>query len=125
MDLNRFQLIPIANHAGDLIWDEVEKWNKFHRWTIGTQLVRSADSVAANLSEAYGRYTRAERKLFAMYARGSLCETKNWIQTAMRRGLIEAEKGKEINTALIDISFKLNGYIRSLRVSVLASTHPT
>jgi len=115
MDLNRFHLIPIANHAGDLIWAEVEKWDKFHRWTLGTQLVRSADSVAANLSEAYGRYSRGERRLFAMYARGSLCETINWIQTAIRRGLIEEEKGKVIDTALIEISYKLNGYIRSLR----------
>jgi four helix bundle protein len=115
MDLNRFHLIPISNQVSDIIWTEVEKWDKFNRWTIGTQLVRSADSVSANLSEAYGRYSRGERKLFAMYARGSLCETINWIQTAIRRGLIDADTGKAIDKALIDISFKLNGYIRSLR----------
>ncbi len=106
MDLNRFKLIQLSDQVSDNIWKEVEEWSKFDKWTIGTQLVRAADSVSANLSEAYGRYTYRERKLFSMYARGSLCETVNWIQKAIRRKLIDG---------LTDISFKLNGYIRSLR----------
>lgn len=115
MDLNRFKLIQLSDQVSDNIWKEVEEWSKFDKWTIGTQLVRAADSVSANLSEAYGRYTYRERKLFSMYARGSLCETVNWIQKAIRRKLIDANKGKEIIDGLTDISFKLNGCIRSLR----------
>jgi len=115
MDLNRFKLIQLSNQVSDKIWQEVEGWNKFDRWTIGTQLVRSADSISANLSEAYGRYTYKERKLFSMYARGSLCETVNWIQKAIRRKLLDTNKGNEILNDLTDISYKINGYIRAMR----------
>jgi len=115
MDLNRFKLIQLSNQVSDKIWKEVEGWNNFERWTIGTQLVRSADSISANLSEAYGRYTYKERKLFSMYARGSLCETVNWIQKSIRRKLLDTNKGNEILNDLTDISYKINGYIRALR----------
>lgn len=115
MDLSRFKLIELADQVSDEIWDEVGKWNYFHKSTIGKQLVRSADSISANLSEAYGRYTYAERRLFSMYARGSMCETINWINKAIRRDLISLEAGNEILRSLTNISFKLNGYIRSLK----------
>lgn len=115
MDLSRFKLIDLADQVSDDIWDEVAKWNYFHQSTIGKQLVRAADSISANLSEAYGRYTYPERRLFSMYARGSLCETINWINKAKRRNLISQEVGDEIMKSLIDISYKLNGYVRSLK----------
>jgi len=35
-------------------------------WTVGIQLVRAADSIGANIAEAYGRRTRA-------HARGLPC----------------------------------------------------
>lgn len=115
MDLNRFKLIELSNQISDTIWKEVTIWDKFDRWSTGIQLVRSADSISANLSEAYGRFTYKERKLFCLYARGSLCETINWIQKAKRRKIIDSRKSEEIMDALIDISYKLNGYIRSMR----------
>jgi len=115
MDLSRFKLISLANQVSDKIWKEVERWNKFDRWTLGTQLVRSADSISANLSEAYGRYTYKERRLFSMYARGSLCETINWIHKAIRRKMLDEDKGNEILHHLTDISYKINGYIRAMR----------
>ena len=77
MDLDRFNLIGQADLIGDVVWEEVTKWKHFSKDTIGKQLVRAADSISANLSEAYGRYSFADRKRFAYYARGSLCETTN------------------------------------------------
>ena len=115
MDLSRFKLIELSNQISDTIWKEVAIWDKFNKWTTGIQVVRSADSISANLSEAYGRFTYKERKLFCMYARGSLCETINWIQKATERKHIDSRKSEEIMNGLIDISYKLNGYIRSMR----------
>jgi len=50
-----------------------------------------------------------------MYARGSLCETINWIHKAIERKLLDADKGNEILNSLTDISYKINGYIRAMR----------
>lgn len=117
MDLNRFNLIEIANSTSDHIWNEVNSWGKFDRDTIGKQLVRAADSISANLSEAYGRYSYSDRKRFSYYARGSLCETINWIHKAIQRKLIDEDQGNVLTTQLTNISYKLNYYIKSLSQS--------
>lgn len=117
MDLERFNLIETGNKFCDQIWDEVDQWNQFSKDTIGKQLVRAADSITANLSEAYGRYSFPDRKRFSYYARGSLCETINWINKAVQRKLITEARGEELLSELTNISYKLNYYIRSLNKS--------
>ena len=90
------------------------RWNYFEKDTIGKQLTRSADSVAANLSEGFGRFHFKKAKNFSYYSRGSLYETKTWLTKAKNRNLINEESfikfEKEINT----IGIKLNNYINSI-----------
>jgi four helix bundle protein len=47
---------------GEEVYSIVVEWNYFDKDTIGKQLVRSVDSIAANLSEGVGRYHYKERK---------------------------------------------------------------
>jgi four helix bundle protein len=96
LELKRFKLIQQSDLIGEAIWKEVIKWKYFERDTIGKQLTRAADSISANLSEAYGRYTYSDRKRFAYYARGSLCETLNWLSKSIQRSLIDSNTGNEL-----------------------------
>ena len=114
VDLNRFEIIKQANQVSDLIWEEVAHWQHFPKDTIGKQLVRAADSISANLSEAYGRFSFAERKRFSYYARGSLCETTNWMEKSISRGYFAPEKGNKILIQLQNLSCRINSYIHSL-----------
>ena len=114
MDLYRFNLIQLADTVSEQIWNEVQNWKMFERDTLGKQLVRAADSISANLSEAYGRYTYPDRRRFTYYARGSLCETTNWLDKAIRRKLITEEAGNELLAELTNLSFKINYYIKIL-----------
>jgi four helix bundle protein len=115
MDLSSFKLIGFANQISDAIWEEVIHWDYFKKDTIGKQVVRSADSISANLSESYGRYTYPDRKRFIHFARGSLCETINWIEKAVSRKLIDEDKGKEIVQNLQKLSVFLSRYLKSLK----------
>ena len=115
MDLQKFKIIDQANQIGESVWEEVILWNYFNKDTIGKQLVRAADSISANLSEAYGRYSYADRKRFAYYARGSLCETMNWLQKSQSRGLIDIEKESKLQEELDILSFRINAYIKRLK----------
>jgi four helix bundle protein len=115
LDLRKFKIIDQANQIGDSIWEEVILWNYFNKDTIGKQMVRAADSISANLSEAYGRYSYADRKRFAYYARGSLCETINWLQISSRRGLLNTEKGSKLQEELDILSYRINTYIKRLK----------
>jgi four helix bundle protein len=89
-------------------------WNYFEKDTVGKQLVRAVDSVAANLSEGFGRYHYKETINFGYYSRGSLYETRTWLTKANNRGLITDEVFREFMTEMDNIGVKLNNYIKSI-----------
>ena len=70
----------VAMEIGEEVWQIVIKWNHFDKDTFGKQLVRTIDSVAANLSEGFGRYHYRETVHFGYYSQGSLYESKTWLQ---------------------------------------------
>ena len=112
LDLSKFKIIEHANQISEMIWELIIHWNYFEKDTIGKQLARAADSISANLSESYGRYSYADRKRFVYYARGSLCETLNWLEKSIQRGLIEKQKGHELISELNILSHRINSYLR-------------
>lgn len=99
---------------GEEIWSLVVVWDYLAKDTLGKQLIRSADSISANISEGYGRYHFKENQKFCFYARGSLLETQTWIEKAVHRELIDKEKGRELYTQLEQLKKRLNTYIKSI-----------
>ena len=65
----------------------VARWDSFDKWSAGIQLVRSADSIGANLAESYGRRGHRDRTRFILIARGSALELEHWIDCALARRL--------------------------------------
>ena len=98
----------------ELIRSSVLTWEYFHKDTIGKQLVRSTDSIAANLSEGFGRYHYKENKQFCYYARGSLFESKTWMEKAHNANLFSNDEYNNFNKTLNELSLKLNAYIKSI-----------
>ena len=77
-------------------------------------MVRAADSVAANLSEGFGRFFYKENRQFCYYSRGSLFETKTWLTKAKNRKLILEDEYENIINEFEKIGKKLNSYINSI-----------
>lgn len=111
MKLEELEVYNQAMEIGEKIWAIVAEWDYFAKDTLGKQLVRSIDSVAANLSEGYGRYHFKDRMRFSYYSRGSLYESKAWITKAGNRGLIDSREVEEILNFLNLLGIKLNNYI--------------
>ncbi len=120
MKLEEFRVYQDAMEMGEKVWKIVMEWDKFAKNTMGNQLVRSADSVAANMSEGLGRFHYKETKNFSYYSRGSLFETKTWLTKAKNRKLINEETFSDFVRTIDDIGVKLNNYIRSI-----GNNHPT
>lgn len=95
------EIYRLAEELSDLIWKAFDQWPEKVQRTIGYQVIRAADSIAANLAEGYGRFTPADRKIFYRYARGSFEETKAWLRKLIRRQLLSDEQ--------------LNAFIRSTK----------
>lgn len=114
MQLEELEVYRLGMEVADKIWALVVKWDYFEKDTVGKQLVRAIDSVAANQSEGYGRFFYKENKQFCYYSRGSLLETKTWIEKAKNRKLLSDNDYETIWIDLETIHKKLNAYIRSI-----------
>ncbi|MDX6584201.1 MAG: hypothetical protein QOI10_3385 [Solirubrobacterales bacterium] len=77
-------------------------------WSTGMQLVRAADSIAANIAEAFGRDSTADTRRLLFIARGSLFETEHWLAVSAARGLLEVSG---LESKLSEVARTLNGLI--------------
>jgi four helix bundle protein len=78
------------------------------------QLNRAALSVATNLAEGNGRFTKADRKNFFTIARGSAQECVPLLEIARRRGFIEQLRHDELRKTLEEIAKMISGLINGL-----------
>ncbi len=123
MRLEELRVYALSMEMGEKVWNIVVGWNYFEKDTVGKQLVRAVDSVAANLSEGFGRYHYKETINFGYYSRGSLYETRTWLTKAHNRGLITGEVFQKFMMEIDDIGVKLNNYIRSIGKKKPSSDH--
>ena len=114
MDLEELQIYQLSIEMAEKVWNIVIKWDFFAKDTIGKQIVKSSDSVTANISEGFGRFFYKEAKQFGYYSRGSLFETKTWLTKANNRSLINNEEYKTLSNDIKTIGIKLNNYINSI-----------
>jgi four helix bundle protein len=114
MELDSLRVYQRSMDLAETVWTTVMQWDYFARDTVGKQLVRSADSVAANISEGYGRFHFKENRRFCYYARGSLFETRTWLAKAVKRDLVAKETYEKLVANVNDTGRMLNGYINSI-----------
>jgi four helix bundle protein len=107
MELEDLNIYTLAMELGETVWEITNDWNFFQKDTIGKQLVRSADSVSANISERYGRYSYKETI--------NLYETKTWLTKAHNRCMIEEELYQRLIQDIKNLGIKLNNYITTLK----------
>lgn len=110
------RMLRVAEGVADEIWNAVVKWQEFSKNTIGNQLVRAADSLGANIAESYGRYNFGEKIQFLYYARGSLYETKYWLNRSMARNLITQAEHEQYAAQLTDAARQINNFINHLKI---------
>jgi len=74
-------------------------------------LNRASVSIAANIAEGHGRFTKPDRKHVFVIARGSVQECVPWLELALRRKLLEAAAQKQLQAHLEEIARRLSGLI--------------
>lgn len=76
------------------------------------QLNRAALSIAANIAEGNGRFTKPDRKNFFGIARGSVHECVPLLELARRRNLLSDEQQSSLKADLEEIARMLSGRIK-------------
>ncbi|MFH1478005.1 MAG: four helix bundle protein [Verrucomicrobiota bacterium] len=105
----------LAEDLSDMIWRDFDRWGIKVQNTIGYQVIRASDSIAAHIAEGYGRYTPADRKKFYLYSRGSFEETKAWLRKLIRRKVLDESSVAEYKEIIDKLGPKLNAFINSTK----------
>ena len=82
------------------------------------QLEAASTSIAMNIAEGKGRYSKKEFVHFLYIARGSLYETITLLTIMQRRGWIDGEQIEAITIQADVIARKISGLINSLKADV-------
>ena len=114
-NFENLHVYQLSERLADEIWDVVIAWDYFAKETIGKQIVRSADSISANIAESHSRYHFKDKAKFGYYARGSFEETKSWLRKVIKRNLINDEVKAELVQKMETIGPKLNALINSYK----------
>jgi four helix bundle protein len=109
------RVLKSAEEIADSVWKRVVQWEEFAKDVVGKQIARSADSVGANIAESFGRFNFGEKLQFIYYSRGSIFETKFWLNRTRERGLMKPDEVREYVNRLTDLARQLNTFANSLK----------
>lgn len=101
--------VDLADRAASL----TERFPHGHYFLVD-QLNRAARSIATNLAEGNGRFTKADPRNFFTIARGSVQECVPLVEIAQRRGFIVEARHGQLRTALEEIARMISGLINGL-----------
>ena len=113
-NFEKLRVYQLSEKLADQMWEIVLGWNNFARDTVGKQIVRSADSVGANVSEGCGRGRFLDNKRFVRMARGSLNETQHWLRRAYKRNLLTKKQVDSLRPLIDELGPSLNAYLKSI-----------
>ena len=113
-NFEKLRVYQLSEKLADHIWQVVQGWNNFARDTVGKQVVRSADSIGANLSEGAGRGRYLDNKRFVRMARGSSNETQHWLRRAYKRNLLTKVQVDKLKPIISELGPCLNAYLKSI-----------
>ena len=95
------------------IIDEIETPRKHFR--LVEQLESSSTSVALNISEGKGRFSKKEFKHFLYIARGSLYETITMLQIFRKKHWLDKEYFQKLYLEAEEINKMISGLISSIQ----------
>jgi four helix bundle protein len=113
--LEDLQVLEMAAMVADSVWEVASRWEKFVRDGVGQQLTSAVDSIGANIAESFGRFHYGEKLNFLYFARGSLFETKYWLNRCRTRNLMAQEPFETYSQQLTTVAKQLNAFAQSLK----------
>lgn len=87
---------------------------------LTSQVRRSANSVSANIAEAFGRNTPKDKRHFYIIARGSVFETQSHLQYAKDVNYIDTITVQNLDERYSSLIFELNKIIKTLKSQSLS-----
>lgn len=101
-----------------LIYKMTVSFPKEEKYSLASQLKRSAISVPSNIAEGYGRKYSKDYSRFLQIARGSLFEMQTQIEISKNVGFVSSNDLKPIEGLCLEIEKMLNSLISKINSSI-------
>jgi four helix bundle protein len=117
-NFENLEIYQLSEQLADEVWNIVLSWNNLAQDTVGKQIIRSTDSIGANIAEGSGRGTPQDNRRFLRMARGSLYETRHWLRRAHKRNLLSKEQTENLVPFIKELTPKLNSYLNKVNETI-------
>ena len=120
-DMKSYRDLIVWQKAIDLvtlIYKLVDCFPNEEKYSLTSQIKRSAISVPSNIAEGYGRNYSKDYSRFLQIARGSLYELQSQIEIAKRIGFVNDDNLIIIEDLSLEIEKMLNSLIKKINSSV-------
>lgn len=111
--LDNLEVYKLAREYSRIGWRIYETLGWQQRKIMGDQMIESVDSVGANIAEGYGRFHYLDKNKFYFNARGSLFESKHWVELLEERSMLVEGVASQMLHLYDQIQYKLNLLIKS------------
>ena len=111
LKLNDIEAYRISFALSNYVWEIVNRWEYFHKKTIGSQFTDAVDSISAIIAEGFGRYTKRDKIRFNRISFGSMYESLDWNEKAKIRKLISKNEYDHIYSELQKLPKSINSLI--------------
>jgi four helix bundle protein len=118
----KLDIYVISIKMSKLGWKIYSELPQSAKYNIGDQFIRSVDSIGANIAEGYGRFHFKDSLRFYYHSRGSLYESRHWLNLLQMRGLIKKEDQVELFRMQQMMAIKLNNFINSIKQKITQNT---
>ena len=110
------EIFKNALKLSEISWLIYQNLPKHLKYCIGNQYLSAIDSVGANIAEGYGRYHYKDSLRFYYNSRGSLWESRFWLDLLNQRQLVKQDQYEEVAELLRIQAIKLNNFINSIKL---------
>ncbi len=101
-----------SKELGNYVYVLVRKWSILDQKTTGQQVIRSIDSIAANIAEGFGRFHKKDKIKFFYNARASTYESAHWMNVALERKLVSKDQYEGVMSSLRLLPKEINYLIK-------------
>ena len=123
--LHELKVYQLAMRVGEDVWALTAGWDSMAKQTVGMPWIRAADSIAASISEGYGRGSAKENVRYCCNALGALRQTQTWLEKAVVRRLVADSVARELSLKLDTLRRQLDNYIGAFEPAPSSSVRET
>jgi four helix bundle protein len=127
-NVNSFKNLEFWKLARSLAVDVIKLTRNFPKDDatrgVTRQLVASTTSIAANIAEGHGRYSKAAYRNHLSIARGSAAETENWVDLLASLNIIASDQERDLTARCQQIIAALTRAMRRLDADLRSAKAP-